>query len=87
MKLALARYRMPPLPRLPKPRLLLSVVWPSGLVRHYADIHRVWNGAFQGSIPAQARGVRMQVTPDDGTPEWAELYARAQDAPVQDRAL
>ncbi|OPZ80014.1 MAG: Mandelate racemase [Actinobacteria bacterium ADurb.Bin444] len=84
---ALARYRMQPPYELPKPRLLLSVVWPSGLVRHYADIHQVWNEAFQGSIPAQARGVRMQVTPDDGTPEWAELYARAQVAPVQDRAL
>ena len=84
---ALARYRMQPPYELPKPRLLLSVVWPSGLVRHYADIHQVWNEAFQGSIPAQARGVRMQVTADDGTPEWAELYARAQVAPVQDRAL
>ncbi len=84
---ALARYRMPPPYELPKPRLLLSVVWPSGLVRHYADIHQVWNEAFQGSIPAQARGVRMQVTADDGTPEWAELYARAQVAPVQDSAL
>ena len=84
---ALVRYRMQPPYELPKPRLLLSVVWPSGLVRHYADIHQVWNEAFQGSIPAQARGVRMQVTADDGTPEWADLYTRAQIVPVQDRAL
>ena len=81
---ALARYRMEPPYSLPKPRLLLSVVWPGGLVRHYADIHQVWDDAFRGSIPAQARGVRMVVTPDDGTPEWADLFERAETAPVHD---
>ncbi|MCU0521806.1 MAG: mandelate racemase/muconate lactonizing enzyme family protein [Anaerolineae bacterium] len=83
---ALVRYRMDPPYELPKLRLLLSVAWPGGLVRHYADVHQVWAEAFQGSIPAQARGVTMRVTADDGTSEWATLYARAQRAPVQDRA-
>ncbi len=82
----LTRYRMKPPFELPKPRLLLSVVWPGGWVRHYADIRQVWDDAFNGTIPAQARGVRMEVTPDDGTPEWADLYARAEKAPVHDRA-
>jgi L-alanine-DL-glutamate epimerase-like enolase superfamily enzyme len=82
---ALARYRMEPPFELPKPRLLLSVVWPGGWVRHYADIRQVWDDAFNGTIPAQARGVRMEVAPDDGTPEWADLYARAEKAPVHDR--
>ncbi len=85
---ALARYRIAEPPyELPKPRLLLTVTWPGGLVRHYADIHQVWDEAFNGSIPAQARGVRMAVTPDDGSPSWAELYARAQLAPVHDTGV
>jgi L-alanine-DL-glutamate epimerase-like enolase superfamily enzyme len=82
---ALERYRMEPPFELPKPRLLLSVVWPSGLVRHYADIHQIWDDAFRGSIPAQAPGVRMDVAPDDGSTGWADLYAQAQIAPVHDR--
>jgi len=30
--------------------------------------------------------VRMAVRADDGSPEWAELYAQAQAGPVHDRA-
>jgi len=28
----------------------------------------------------------MAIRADDGSPEWAELYARAQAGPVHDRA-
>jgi len=83
---ALSRYLMAPPYELEKPQALLSVVWPSGVVRHYADIHQIWTDGHAGNIPAQARGVTMNVTPDDGTPEWADLYARAQVAPVHDIA-
>ena len=78
-------YRMDSPFELPKPRLLLSVIWPGGPVRHYADIHQIWDDALNGTIPPQARGVRMEIAPDDGTPEWADLYARAENAPVHDR--
>jgi L-alanine-DL-glutamate epimerase-like enolase superfamily enzyme len=81
---ALERYRMEPPYELPRPRLLLTVTWPSGMMRHYADIHQIWDEARWGSIPAQERGVRMQVRRDDGSPEWAELYTRAQEGPVHD---
>ena len=81
---ALARLRMDPPYELPKPRLLLTVRWPDGQVRHYADIRQCWDDGLHGSIPAQARGVRMQVRPDDGSPAWADLHARAERGPVFD---
>jgi L-alanine-DL-glutamate epimerase-like enolase superfamily enzyme len=81
---ALTRLRIDPPYTLPKPRLLLSVRWPDGQVRHYADIRQCWDEGLSGSIPAQARGVRMEVRPDDGSPEWADLRARAERGPVYD---
>ena len=33
-------------------------------------------------MPAQERGARMHVRKDDGSREWADLYARAERAPV-----
>ena len=72
---------------LPQPQLLLSVVWPGNRVRHYADLKQVWNDGHMGNIPAQERGVRMIVRPDDGTPEWRELFHRAQLSPIQDTSL
>jgi L-alanine-DL-glutamate epimerase-like enolase superfamily enzyme len=83
---ALTRLRIDPPFTLPKPRLLLTVRWPDGQMRHYAHIRQCWDQALSGSIPAQARGVRMEVRPDDASPEWAELYARAERGPVYDTA-
>jgi hypothetical protein len=83
---ALNRFKMDPPYELPKPRLLLSVHWPGGRVRHYANIRQCWTDAQSGSIPAQERGVTMQVRPDDGSPEWAALYARTEQGPVVDRS-
>lgn len=82
---ALARYKMTPPYSLPQPRLLLSVVWPGGRVRHYASLRQAWDDGQAGNIPAQERGVRMEVHPDDGSKTWADLYARAEQAPVHDR--
>jgi L-alanine-DL-glutamate epimerase-like enolase superfamily enzyme len=82
---ALARYRMEPPYALPQPRLLLTVTWPGDRVRHYASIQQCWADAAAGNIPPQERGVRMSARPDDGSPEWAELYARCRTAPVWSR--
>jgi hypothetical protein len=83
---ALARFAMGPPYELPKPRLLLSVRWSGGRVRHYADIAQCRRDALSGSIPAQERGVTLQVRPDDGSPEWRKLYARAEQGPVVDHS-
>jgi L-alanine-DL-glutamate epimerase-like enolase superfamily enzyme len=82
---ALARLKMEPPYELPKPRLLLSVIWPGGRVRHYASLRQCWTDAHSGSIPAQDRGVKLEVRADDGSPEWADLYARAERGPVVDQ--
>jgi L-alanine-DL-glutamate epimerase-like enolase superfamily enzyme len=79
---ALAAYKMAPPYELPWPRLLLSVIWPGGRARHYAGIRQVREDAQAGNMPAQERGVRMQVRADDGSEDWAELYTRAASGPV-----
>ena len=82
---ALARYRMSAPFEFPKPRLLLSVVWAGGRVMHYASLRQCWDDCWAGNQPVQERGVRMEVRSDDGTKEWADLYARCETAPVRDQ--
>jgi L-alanine-DL-glutamate epimerase-like enolase superfamily enzyme len=83
---ALTRFRMEPPYEFPRPRLLLSVVWPGGRVVHYADMRpQCWADCLAGSVPVQERGVTMEVRPDDGSKEWADLYARTERGPVRDQ--
>jgi hypothetical protein len=72
---------------LERPKLLLSVAWPGNRVRHFANIQQCWTDAFNGSMPVQEHGVRMHMRPDDGSREWADLYARATIAPVWSQTL
>jgi L-alanine-DL-glutamate epimerase-like enolase superfamily enzyme len=83
---ALQRYHMAPPYEHPTPRLLMSVVWPGGRVMHYTQMRpQCWDDFLAGNQPAQEPGATMEVHPDDGTPEWADLYARAAIAPVRDQ--
>lgn len=84
---ALVKYKMQPPYELPRPRILLSVVWPGNRVRHYNNIQQCWTDAFNGNIPPQDRGVRMHMRPDDGTPAWNELFTRASIAPIWSSSL
>jgi hypothetical protein len=83
---ALERFRMEPPYEHPKPRLLLLVRRAGGRTTHYASIWDCWREFGRGNEPVDERGVRMHVMPDDGSPEWAELFARAQAAPVWEQA-
>ena len=38
--------------------------------------------ALAGNISPHERGVTMRVRPDDGSKDWAELYARTLRVPV-----
>lgn len=83
---ALDRLRMQPPHAHPAPHMIMSVVWPGGRVMHYTQMRpQCWDDFWNGNQPAQERGATMEVRFDDGTPEWAELYARASRAPVRDQ--
>jgi len=82
---ALSSYRMEPPHELPRPRFVLSIVWPHGRVVHYAGMKHVWDDCLAGNQPVQDRGVTMEAHPADGSDEWADLYARAETGPVHDR--
>ena len=51
----------------------------------YASLRQCADDCYVGNQPAQERGVRMEVRADDGTQEWADLYARTERGPVRDR--
>jgi L-alanine-DL-glutamate epimerase-like enolase superfamily enzyme len=82
---ALTRYKMEPPYEFPRPRLLLSVVWPGGRVMHYSSLRQCWNDCYVGNQPVQERGARMEVHPDNGSKTWAELYERTLPGPVRDQ--
>jgi hypothetical protein len=44
-----------------------------------------WPDFQKGNHPAQERGVRLEIWKDDGSKEWADLYARCECGPVYDQ--
>lgn len=84
---ALSAYRMESPYRMPDERHILSVVWPGGRVVHFSSmIKQCWPHFRQnGNDPAQEPGARMEIWNDDGSKEWADLYARLQNGPVRDQ--
>ena len=69
----------------PKPRLLNTVVYPDGSCVHMAYTVQGYGYFGSGHGPAQVPGARLEITPDDGSKTWAELFARAEKQPVRDR--
>jgi L-alanine-DL-glutamate epimerase-like enolase superfamily enzyme len=83
---ALTRFKMEPPHEFPRPRLVLSVVWPGGRVVHYSSLQpQCWRDCQAGNVPVQERGATMEVHPDDGSKAWAELYERTLRGPVRDQ--
>ena len=82
---ALVRYKMEPPYQMPDERHILSVVWSGGRTVHFANMRdHCWPHFMAGNDPAQEPGVRRQIRNDDGSPDWADLYARLQKGPVRD---
>lgn len=42
-----------------------------------------WEDSAMGNLPPYEQGTRLEVLTDDGTPEWRDLHARVQMAPVR----
>jgi L-alanine-DL-glutamate epimerase-like enolase superfamily enzyme len=82
---ALSRYRMTPPYEIPRPKLLLSVVWPGGRVMHYRDMKQAWADFWAGNQPVQERGVTMESRPVEGSGDLAKLYERTLAGPVRDQ--
>ena len=90
---AIARYRVEPGYAPPPPCNLYRVTWPSGAQVTYPVSKRgtplslgvcgVWDDFAQGNQPLFHRGVRLDIIPDDGSAEWADLARRAQQGPVR----
>lgn len=66
----------------PHPGLLLALRWPAGATSYYAHAQQYWDDFLAGRLPVFARGVRLEHVPDDGSPGWRELQARAQQGGV-----
>ncbi|MHB9032781.1 MAG: mandelate racemase/muconate lactonizing enzyme family protein [Anaerolineae bacterium] len=66
------------------PRNLYKVSWPNGHQVVYPQGHRgAWVDFENGNQPLFHRGVRLDILPDDGSPEWADLQRRCNLAPVR----
>ena len=77
---ALTRYRMEPPYQHPPQRLLLAVVWPDDRKRYYAKIGQVWEDAKRGNMPIHEAGSRLEYVENDGSADWDELQARAEES-------
>ena len=82
---ALTSFKMDAPHELPRPKFVLTIVWPQGRMVHYAGMKQVWDDCLTGNQPVQDRGVTMEVHLADKPGEWADLYARAETGPVHDQ--
>jgi hypothetical protein len=80
---AVERFRIKPIPKpYPYPNLLMRLTWPSGAVDYYAHGLQYWDDFIGGRRPVFAPGVRLEVVPDDGSPEWRKLREEALKKPA-----
>ncbi len=83
---ALSHYKMDPPYEIPRPKLLLSVVWATGRVVHYSSMKQCWDDCLAGNQPVQEPGVNMEVNEADGTnTEVDKVFQRALIAPILDQ--
>lgn len=89
---AVARCQVPEGYAPPPPDNLYRVRWPSGACVVYPVGKRgtqgqeapgVWDDFAAGNQPLFHEGVEMDILPNDGSPEWADLRRRCQAGPVR----
>jgi L-alanine-DL-glutamate epimerase-like enolase superfamily enzyme len=80
---AVERFRIAPIAKpYPYPGLLMRLLWPSGEVDYYTHGLQYWDEFLGGRRPVFSPGVRLEVVPVDGTPEWRQLYETAGKKPA-----
>ena len=79
------KLKVPKPPRRPEPERLIETTWPDGRKMYIANngkVNFMLTAGQRGQIPYFERGVFTKLRPDDGSPEWRELYTRARKGPV-----
>lgn len=79
---AVEKYRIESIPERPQPNRLYAIRWPSGGTSYYRNADEFRGDFLAGKLPVFARGVYMEEVRDDGSSEWKELHARAQQGGV-----
>ena len=63
-------------------RRITSVVHPDGVCWHFASEEQRHETYYFGNAPGFVRGARLEVRPDDGSADFADLYSRCEVAPL-----
>ena len=76
---AIAKFSIQPKAKpFPYPELLLAIRWPSGATTYYNHAAQYWADWLGGKLPFFPRGVNLEHIPNDGSKDWADLFARSQ---------
>src|SRR5262249_60988290 len=79
---AVERFRIEPIPKpYPHPGLLMRLRWPTGAEDYYAHGLQYWDDFINGRWPVFTTGVRLDIVPDDGSPNWRRLHQEALQKP------
>jgi L-alanine-DL-glutamate epimerase-like enolase superfamily enzyme len=78
------RFRLPEMPEkpYPHPNLLIAIRFGSGATSYYTHTMQFWDDFLGGRLPVFQAGTNLELVPDDSSPAWKELQARAQKAGV-----
>ena len=81
---AVERHRIEPLTKRREPRtdILLAIRFPSGATSYYVGARQYRADFLAGKLPVFAAGVYMEQIPNNGSREWKDLNARAQEGGV-----
>jgi L-alanine-DL-glutamate epimerase-like enolase superfamily enzyme len=79
---AVAKYRIQEFPKRPQPNKLYAIRWPSGAASYYRNADEFRSDFMAGKLPVFPRGVYMEEVPDNGSKDWKDMNARAQNGGV-----
>jgi L-alanine-DL-glutamate epimerase-like enolase superfamily enzyme len=81
---AVEQFRLPEMPAkpYPHPNLLIAIRFGSGATSYFTHSQQYWDEFSQGRLPVFQAGTRLELVPDDGSREWKDLQARAQEGGV-----
>jgi galactonate dehydratase len=82
---AIEKFRVPKPPRRPEPKRLIETTWPDGKKMYIAntgEVNFMLTHGQRGKIPFYISGADTRLLPDDGSPQWKELYNKSRREPT-----